>query len=291
MRARGRRFPDGKLRPSPLTGRSITALTLFALVAAIGYAVAVLLTWMFQEKLLFYPRAVAAPPVAPHGWTLEEVRIRAADGTVLAGVLVVPPVAKPPLVIYFGGNAEEVTSFAGEAAATYGERAVLLVNYRSYGDSGGTPSEKALVADGIATVDWAASRTDVDTKRIAIHGRSLGTGVAVQVAAARPPRCVVLTSPFSSALEVAQAHYRWLPVATLIRHPFDSASRAPALRMPALVLIGDADTLVPPSQSERLASLWGGPLERLVLHGYGHNDLSVDPRYVAAIQAFLDRSL
>ncbi|HEX4330714.1 MAG TPA: CocE/NonD family hydrolase [Usitatibacter sp.] len=274
-----------------MTSRSITALTLFALVAAVGYAAAILLTWAFQEKLLFYPRAVAAPPVAPAGWKLEEVRIDAADGTVLAGALVIPPVAKPPLVVYLGGNAEEVTSFAGEAERTYGERAVLLVNYRGYGDSGGTPSEKALVADGIAIVDWAANRGDLDTRRIAIHGRSLGTGVAVQVAAARPPRCVVLTSPFSSALEVAQAHYRWLPVARLMRHPFDSAARAPALRMPALVLIGDADTLVPPSQSERLASLWGGPIERLVLHGYGHTDLSIDPRYDAAIQAFLDRSL
>ncbi|HXF77219.1 MAG TPA: prolyl oligopeptidase family serine peptidase [Usitatibacter sp.] len=274
-----------------MTGRPITALTLFALVAVVGYAAAMLLTWAFQEKLLFYPRAVAAPPAAPPGWKLEEVRLRMADGITLAGVLVAPPAAKPPLVVYFGGNAEEVTAFASTAADTYGARAVLLVNYRGYGDSAGSPSEKALVSDGIAIVDWAARRADIDASRIAIHGRSLGTGVAVQVASARPPRCVLLTSPFASALEVAQAHYPWLPVAQLIRHPFDSAGRAPGLRMPLLVLIGDADTLVPPSHSERLAGLWGGPVERLVLHGYGHNDLSVDPRYDAAIHAFLDRSL
>ena len=274
-----------------MKGRLATALTLFALVAGIGYAAAIVLTWAFQEKLLFYPRAVAAPAAAPRGWKLEEVRLRAADGTLLAGVLVLPPVAKPPLVVYFGGNAEEVTAFAADAAAAYGERAALLVNYRGYGDSGGTPTEKALVADGIEIYDWAARRDDIDAARIAIHGRSLGTGVAVQVSAARAPRCVILTSPFSSALEVAQSHYRWLPVALLMRHPFDSAARAPALHMPMLVLIGDADTLIPPSHSERLASLWGGPVERLVLHGYGHNDLSIDPRYDAAIHAFLDRSL
>src|SRR6185312_2108070 len=196
VRARGRRFPDGKLRPSPLTGRPITALTLFALVAVVGYAAAMLLTWAFQEKLLFYPRAVAAPPAAPPGWKLEEVRLRMSDGITLAGVLVAPPAAKPPLVVYFGGNAEEVTAFASTAADTYGARAVLLVNYRGYGDSAGSPSEKALVSDGIAIVDWAARRADIDASRIAIHGRSLGTGVAVQVASARPPRCVLLTSPF-----------------------------------------------------------------------------------------------
>ena len=271
--------------------RLATALTLFALVAGTGYAAAVILTWAFQEKLLFYPRAVAAPAVAPRGWKLEEVHIKAADGTVLAGVLVLPPIAKPPLVIYFGGNAEEVTAFAADAAAAYGERAVLLVNYRGYGESGGSPTEKALVSDGIEVYDWAARRSDIDATRIAIHGRSLGTGVSVQVAAARSPRCVILTSPFSSALEVAQSHYRWLPVAWMMRHPFDSAARAPRLRMPLLVLIGDADTLIPPSHSERLASLWGGPVERLVLHGYGHNDISIDPRYDAAIQAFLARAL
>lgn len=274
-----------------MKGRFITAISLFALVAVIGYGAAILFTWLFQEKLLFYPRAVASPPAAPHGWKLEEVRIPAADGTALVGVLAVSPVERPALVVYFGGNAEEVTSFAAHAAGPYGERAVLLMNYRGYGESAGAPTEKALVSDGIEILDWAARRTDLDASRIAIHGRSLGTGVAVQVAAARPPRCVVLTSPFSSALEVAQAHYRWLPVAPLMRHPFDSAARAPSLRMPLLVLIGDADTLIPPPHSERLASLWGGPVERLVLHGYGHNDLSIDPRYDAAIRAFLDRSL
>ena len=273
-----------------MTGRLATAITLFALVAVIGYAGATALAWAFQEKLLFYPRAVAAPPTAPRGWKLEEVRIRAADGTVLAGVLVTPPVAKPGLVVYFGGNAEEVTAFAGEAAETYGERAVLLVNYRGYGESGGRPGEKALVSDGIEIMDWVGRRGDVDAARIAIHGRSLGTGVAVQVAAARPPRCVILTSPYTSMLDEARTHYPWLPVAFLMRHPFDSLAHAPGLHMPLLVLIGDADTLVPPRLSERLASAWGGPVERLVLHGYGHNDLSIDPRYDAAIHAFLDRS-
>lgn len=274
-----------------MKGRPATALTFFALVAGIGYAAAIVLTWAFQEKLLFYPRAVAAPAAAPRGWKLEEVRITAADGTLLAGVLVMPPVAKPPLVVYFGGNAEEVTAFAQDAAAAYGERAVLLVNYRAYGESGGTPGEKALVSDGIEVFDWAARRGDIDAARIAIHGRSLGTGVAVQVSAARAPRCVILTSPYTSMLDEARTHYPWLPVALLMRHPFDSAAYAPALHMPLLVLIGDADTLVPARLSERLASLWGGPVERLVLHGYGHNDLSIDPRYDAAIHAFLERSL
>src|SRR5262249_50028501 len=157
------------------------------------------------------------------------------DGTRLAGLIALPPVANPPLVVYFGGNAEEATVYAGEAAQTYGQRAALFVNYRGYGASAGRPGEAALVSDGAEVYDWALQRNDVDTARIALHGRSLGTGVAVQVAAARPARCVILTSPFSSTVDVAKEFYPWLPVGLLLRHRFDSGARAPQLKIPALI--------------------------------------------------------
>ena len=214
------------------------------------------------------------------------------DGTRLAGVLAMPAaVAKPPLVIYFGGNAEEVTAYAAQAQALYGPRAALFVNYRGYGASAGRPGEAALVADGAEIYDWAGKRTDIDASRIALHGRSLGTGVAVQVAAARPARCVVLTSPFASALGVARELYPWLPVAWLLRHPFDSAARAPAIKVPALIITGSADTVIKPHHSEKLAKAWGGAVERLSLEGFGHNDLDLHPGYASAIRSFLDRCL
>jgi uncharacterized protein len=261
------------------------------LAIAVGYAAIAALVWLLQEKLIFYPRAPEPLPLAPAGWRLEEVLHVTADGTRLAGVLVLPPAERAPLVIYFGGNAEEVTSYAPEAERTYGARAVLLMNYRGYGRSAGRPGEKALVADGIELYDWAARRPGIDPARIAVHGRSLGTGVAVQVAAARPVRCVVLTSPYASLVEVAKEVYWWLPVALLMRHRFDSASLAPGLRAPALVLMGGADNLVPPHHSRKLAAAWGGPVERVSLEGFGHNDIDVNPRYDAAIRAFLDRNL
>jgi hypothetical protein len=194
-------------------------------------------------------------------------------------------------VIYHGGNAEEVTSFAAEAPLTYGNRAVLLVNYRGYGRSQGRPGERLLVADAVELFDWAARRPDLDSGRIAVHGRSLGTGVAVQLAAARPARCILLTSPFVSARDVAREIYPWLPVGLLLRHPFDSGRHAPAMKIPALVLIGEADTLIPKRHSERLAGLWGGPVERAGFAGLGHNDVHLDPKYANTIRDFLDRCL
>lgn len=262
-----------------------------AIAVIVGYVAIATLVWFAQERLLFYPRAPLGRPAAPPGWQLEEVRFQARDGTRLAGVLVKPGAGRGPLVIYYGGNAEEVTAYAAAAGESYGERAALLVNYRGYGDSGGSPGEKALVADAVELFDWAAARPDVDPARITLHGRSLGSGVAVQVAAARPARCVVLTSPFASALDVARDIYPWLPVALLLRHPFDSLAHAKQLRAPALFLMGDADDIIPMRHSERLADAWGAPVERERFQGFGHNDVSVHPRYNAAIQAFLGRCL
>jgi len=261
------------------------------LAALLAYVAVAALVWFAQERLLFYPQPPLGAALPPAGWQAEVVRLTTRDGTALVGVMVKPPVSRPPLVIYFGGNAEEVTAFAPAAAQVYGERAVLFVNYRGYGASGGRPGEKEMVADGLEVFDWAAGRSDVDSTRIAIHGRSLGSGVAVQVAAARPARCVVLTSPFDSASAVAQRVYPWLPIGLLIRHPFDSIARAPQLRMPLLVLMGDRDELVPMAHSMRLADAWGGPVERATYAGFGHNDIGLNPRYNDAIRTFLSRCL
>ena len=267
----------------------LKALLLAALAAYLAVAA---LVWFSQESLMFFPRAAPGPPVAPAGWRLEPVEHRARDGTTLRGALLVPPgEGRHPLVIYYGGNAEEVTSQASVADAEYGRRAVLLVNYRGYGGSEGRPGEAAMVADALELHDRAAAHPAIDAARVALHGRSLGSGVAVQVAAARPVRCVVLTSPFASALDVARQFYPWLPVALLMRHRFDSAAHAPAIRAPLLVAYADGDDVVGPHHSEKLASLWGGPVERVALKGFGHNDLHLAPRYGAAVREFLDRCL
>lgn len=288
MRPRDRRVPHGRLGPAALR-RAVSSLAYVLAAAAAVYAAVALLVYLGQERLLFYPQPVDGTPVAPPGWRLETFEHSTSDGTRLAGVLLLPPRERPPLVVYFGGNAEEVTASAARAAQSYGERAVLLANYRGYGASGGRASEKALVADALEVVDAIARRTDVDASRIAVHGRSLGSGVAVQVAAARPVRCVVLSTAFSSAASVAGEMYWWLPVRLLMRHPFDSLARAPGVRVPALFLVGSDDTLIRPAQSWRLADAWGGPVERRTFTGFGHNDIDVHPDYHRAIREFLDR--
>ena len=262
------------------------------LIAAIAaYLGVCALLWAMQESLIFLAAGPLPEPAAPPGWRIERVEISAADGTRLEGVLALPPVDRPPLVLYFGGNAEEATSHARDAARFYGQRAVLAVNYRGYGRSQGKPGEAALVADALAIHDWAVARADLDGKRVAIHGRSLGSGVAVALAAERPVKALVLTTPFDSLVAVGSTHYPWVPVGLLLRHRFDCLALAPAIRAPLLAVLATGDSVIPPGHGERLVSAWGGPVQALRLAGRDHNDLSLDPLFGPTIAAFLDRRL
>ena len=263
-----------------------------ALTALASYAGIAGLMWLSQESLIFMPQPPLGKATAPPGWTLESVNLKASDGTRLGGVLVKPPGSgeRRPLLIFYGGNAEEVTLSAA-GAHLFGPRALLLVNYRGYGTSEGKPSEVALRSDALEIYDWAAARPDVDPARIALHGRSLGSGVAVQVAEARSVKCIVLTSPPDSVRDVAQALYPWLPVSMMLRHPFDSIARAPRLKMPALFLMAGEDRVIATRHSERLAGAWGGPVERVTFAGHDHNDLELNDGYFKSIAGFLDRHL
>ena len=262
----------------------------YLLLAAIAaYLAIAALAWYAQERLLFYPRPVFTAPRAPEGWSLQEVTHRTRDGTRLEGVMLRPAGDRLPLVIYFGGNAEEVTEGVEAMARDHGRRALLAVNYRGYGKSEGAPTEKALLADALELYDWAVRQPAIDPQRVVVHGRSLGSGVAVSVAAARPVRGVVLTTPFASVLDVASEAYPWLPVRMLLRHRFDSAALAPRIEAPLLVISANEDRVVRPHHAAKLAALWRGPVDHRKFAGFGHNDVHVTPAYGDAIRGFLDK--
>jgi len=160
---------------------------------------------------------------------VEEIAFATADGPQVRGRLAPASRGGPaPLIVYYGGNAEDATGQAFEPWPA--EWALALVNYRGYGASEGRPSERALCADALVVLDALARRPDVDAARIVLVGRSLGTGVATQVAGQRPVQGVVLISPYDSMVALARDHYPFLPVRWLLRHRFDSVARAPGSR-------------------------------------------------------------
>jgi pimeloyl-ACP methyl ester carboxylesterase len=164
---------------------------------------------------------------------------------------------------------------------------LLAVNYRGYGGNPGSPSESALFADALALHDWAVLRTDVDPARIVAIGRSLGSGVAVYLAAERPLAGVVLVTPYDSFRAVAQRHYPYVPVSLLLKHSFDSIRRAPGISLPVLVLAAQRDDVVPLAHARALFSKWGGPKTWREFAGAGHNDLEADPAFWSEIASLL----
>jgi dienelactone hydrolase len=181
--------------------------------------------------------------------------LRAADGTRLCGWLMTPLIpGRHPAVVYFGGRSEEVSWVVRDAAKLFPNMAVLAVNYRGYGESHGDPAENHMVEDGCMLFDWMAARAHVDARRIAVVGRSLGSGVAVQVAKERPVHSAVLITPYDSILAIAKRKFRVMPVEYMLRHRFESIKYAPALKAPTYVLRAAVDDVVPHSHTDQLVA-------------------------------------
>jgi len=236
-----------------------------------------------QDSLLFFPQPLTGPPQAAR--PVEPIAIEREEGVHVRGWLVRAAQPRAPLVLYYGGNAEELSWQMTEPWPA--DWALALVNYRGYGESDGRPSEAALFGDALAVFDALVRRPDVDPARVVLVGRSLGSGVATYVAAERPVAAVVLISPYDSMAAVGQRHYPWLPVGWLLKHPFDSASRAPGIRVPLLALAGARDGIIPPAHSRKLVAAWGGPKRLIELPEAGHNDLPGTPQFWPAIEGFL----
>jgi dienelactone hydrolase len=209
-----------------------------------------------QRRLVFNPtveREVQSPRSSGH--RTRPVVLRAADGTRLCGWLMTPKIPGPhPAVVYFGGRSEEVSWVVRDAGKLFPNMAVLAVNYRGYGESHGVPAEIQMVEDGCMLFDWMAARVHVDARRIAVVGRSLGSGVAVQVAKERPAHSVVLITPYDSILAIAKRKFRVMPIEYMLRHRFESIKYAPALKAPTYVLRASSDDVVPHSHTDQLVA-------------------------------------
>ena len=246
-----------------------------------------LLIYLLQERLIFFPQPLTQDPLkANTGAALEEVSLVTADGVRLHGWLTkaAPTQTPAPLLIYFGGNAEEV-SWLASTADRYAGWSLLMFNYRGYGRSEGKPGEAAFFADALQIYDYAAKRADVG--RLALMGRSLGSGVAVYVATQRPAEGVILVSPYDSIESVARGVYPFLPIGLMLRHRFDSLSRAPGIQAQLLCLVASDDRVIARPHSERLYAAWGGGKQWREIARSAHDSIADAPDYWRAIAEFL----
>jgi hypothetical protein len=216
----------------------------------------------------------------------SEIKITANDGTQLHGWLLKQTSEKTPVVIYFGGNSEEVSGMAYHFER-FPNCSLLLVNYRGYGLSEGEPSEKNFCNDAETIFDTITQWQDIDSNCIIAMGRSLGAGVAVHLAKHRPLKGVILASPYDSITSVAQRHLPFVPIKLFIKHPFNAIALAPSITTPMLALVAQQDTLIPPPHSYRLAAKWGGTHETQVIEPANHDNIPDNEIYWNAIRNFL----
>ncbi|MBM3528420.1 MAG: alpha/beta hydrolase [Alphaproteobacteria bacterium] len=241
------------------------------LVGCAFYGALVALMYVAQRSLMYLPERQRVAPAHAGMPEAEEVVLDTADGERVI-VWHVPPRDGFPVVLYFHGNGGSLRYRVGRfRALTDGGIGLVALSYRGYGGSSGSPSETGLIADGEAVYRFATQRYAPD--RIALWGESLGSGVAVAIAAANPVARIVLESPFTSAADVGARVYWFLPVRLLIKDPFRSDLRIAKVKAPLLILHGERDAVVPYALGERLFGLANEP-KRLVRYADGnHNDL------------------
>jgi fermentation-respiration switch protein FrsA (DUF1100 family) len=222
------------------------------ILAATGYVALTAVMFFGQRALMYFPDSLRVAPDAAGLPQAEEVVLDTADGEKIVAWHV-PPRAGRPVALYFHGNggtlAARVDRFRRIVAAGVG---LLAIDYRGYGGSTGAPSEAGLIADARAAYDYAAVRYGA---RIAVWGESLGTGVAVALAAEKPVTHVILDAPYSSAVDVAADLYWFLPVRLLMKDQFRSDLRIANVKAPALILHGEADDTIPIRYGEKLFAL------------------------------------
>lgn len=263
----------------------LTILVTLLILVGGGYALICVLLYFGQESSIFYPRP--NDPQLRQRYAAQRFEIPTTGATLEGWWLENPQATTAAVVLYFGGNAEDVLYTAG-AASNIDACAVVVVNYRSYGGSTGKPGQQALYDDGLAIYDYAVER-GVTPEQIVVMGRSLGSAVAAKLAAARPVRAAILVTPFDSLASVAADHYPFLPVRLLLRHPFPSTDWAQRANVPALIIAADRDVVVPAAHARELFDAWAGAKQFHLLPQTGHNDIDMHPDYYRLIDEFLRR--
>ncbi|MDF1487871.1 alpha/beta hydrolase [Tessaracoccus caeni] len=243
----------------------VGASAAFAVVALLGSA------WAVQRSLIYYPDTTDPGSASTRFASGQDVELHTGDGMTLNAWRVDPASPNGMAVLYLPGNGGNrlVRSEVGQQLADRGFT-VLLVDYRGYGGNPGSPSEDGLIRDAEAAATYLVDAGFAPERTVYV-GESIGTGVAVALAAERPPAGVVLRSPYTRLSDVATEQVG-LPIGWLLSDRFDTMGRIGDVDSPLLVLAGVEDQLIPPTQSEEVAAGAPNLHEIVILPGAGHND-------------------
>lgn len=247
--------------------------------------------WLLSG-MLYYPTPGVDVRPEELGIDAEEIFFEAEDGVRLHAYWLPSPGGAPRALLLLHGNAGNASQRLDLAALLQREldSAVLLLDYRGYGLSEGTPSEAGLAADARAALAHLTRARGLPENRVVLFGQSLGAAVAIDLAQGRPLAGVILESTFDTLADMARTHFG-APAAWLASGLYDSHAKIGALRAPLLYCHGDRDEIVPYASGRRLFAAAPEPKEFLTLSGAQHNDTFAvgGPPYLERIRRFIDR--
>lgn len=259
----------------------IGLLAIGVYLAIVGYM------YVSQRSIMYRPSTDRISPRDAGLAGVEELALQTPDGETLVAWHA-EPAAGRPVILFLHGNAGSIGDRTGRFAAYQVQGfGVLYVSYRGYGGSTGSPSQVGLVSDAVTGFDWIAARYQ-GPQTIAVVGESLGSGVAVQLAAQRKVAALALEAPFTSITDIASSHYWYLPIGLLLRDKFDSLALIDKIGAPLLVSHGEADSIVPFAMGRALFDAAPEPKEFNALPGLGHEAIA-DERLWRREMEFFER--
>ncbi len=249
-------------------GNMLKLLIILSVVAGILWIIG----HFFQRKLMYFPDRARIPPRDLELTSVEEVTLKTDDGNSLICWYGKAPNPDKPTVLYFHGNAGNLAARSGRVEAYMAEGyGIFMVSYRGYNGSSGSPSEPNNIADAQCALSYLMS-IGIPLDKIIIYGESLGTAIAVQLAAKYRSHAVILDSPFTSMTDVALLHYPYLPIRTMLRDRYETMRHIAKISAPKLVLHGEKDTVVPVTMGKAVYKAASDPKKLLTFAEAGHID-------------------
>ncbi len=250
----------------------MTVLKWLLIVVSVGYLGGLAALFLLQRSFLFpIPQTVRTTPRAAGFPEAEEYFLTTADGE---QVIVWHVPAKPghPVVLYFHGNGDFLAGFFGRFRDVIADgTGVVALSFRGYAGSSGQPSEQGLLRDAAAAYAFTTARYSAD--KIVAWGFSLGSGVAVALAAEQPVAKLILEAPYTSIADVAASVFPIFPIRRVMRDPFHSDQRIARVTAPLLIMHGVRDATIPIAFGERLFALANEPKQFVRFAEGSHNDL------------------
>jgi len=244
------------------------------IITVLGAYVAIAgLMFVFQRRLIYLPDRAAGSPAEAGVPEMTPVTYRTADDLPITGWFAAPAVADGPVLVYFHGNAGSIADRSYKVRPFLDAGlGVLLAGYRGYGGNPGRPSEDGLLRDGQAALDHLAA-AGISPDRTILYGESLGSGVAVALAAEQRLGALILEAPFTSIVDVAAGAYPWLPVRLAMIDRFNSLARITSVTAPTVIVHGERDRTVPVRLGRRLLDHAAEPKAGIFFPEAGHTDL------------------